>query len=224
MFVGKGKDSHTAMDYGAFVIFGNHASAVSIDTGDRRFYPIQMSNAQIGNMPYFDALSVNMRDNGYAIFDFLANLDLTGYDVRHPSVVNGQRVADNQFRMQLVEDSLTEPLQFIAAIARHELKEQFIGAQAIDLKEGSEEEFRCQQGEIYNAYTKWYLTKHNNDTKYLCKQRTFLNELDKLGLKNEKRSWKDTENQTVRSWCYQFNFSQVRSAFCALLKNPQYDF
>ena len=61
VFTKKGKDPHTAMSYNAIAMFGNSAGAISIDTGDRRLFPIQMSNAKIGDMAYFDALSVNMR-------------------------------------------------------------------------------------------------------------------------------------------------------------------
>ena len=139
-------------------------------------------------------------------------------------MVNGQRVAENQFRMQLVEDSLPESLQYIVSIARHEQKHQFIGAQAMDLPEVADTELRCQKEDLYKTYNAWYLTKHNNDTKYLCKPKKFFEEFDKLGLKNEKRSWKDANGDTGRSWCYQFSYSQVRSAFRALLKNPEYDF
>jgi len=224
VFVGKGKDSRTAMDYGAFVIFGNHASAISLDTGDRRIYPIQMSNEMIGNVPYFDALSDNMKDHGYLIFDFLANLDLTGYNVRQPAIAHGERVADNQFRMQLVEDSLSEPLQWLISIAQHEQKCKFIGGQPIDLPERANAELKCQQSELYAAYCDWYKEKHHGEVKFLCKMRTMLIEVEKLGIKNEKRQWVDENGDRIRKWCYTLTFSSVRDGFRALLKNPNYDF
>lgn len=224
VFTKKGKDAHTAMSYNAIVMFGNNSSAISIDAGDRRLCPIQMSNAMIGNMEYFNALSKAMEQNGYKIFDFLANLDLTGYDVRHPTMAHGQRVEENQFRVRLVEDSLTEPLNFMVAIARHETKHLFIGAEPLDVREGTEEALRCQQSELYKAYSEWYILKHHGDTKYLCKQKTFIPEIERLGLKNEKRRWKDSEGQTQRSWCYSFTFTELRNAFRSLLKNPSYDF
>ena len=224
VFTKKGQDAHTAMSYNAIVMFGNNASAISIDAGDRRLCPIQMSNAMIGNMEYFDTLSSSMEQNGYAIFDFLTNLDLTGYDVRHPSMVHGQRVEENQFRVRLVENSLTEPLNFMVSIARHEAKALFIGAQPLDVREGSEEALRCQQGELYKAYADWFKAKHNGETKYLCIQKNFIPEIERLGLVNEKRRWKDAEGQTQRMWCYSFNFTELRDAFRTLLKNPTYDF
>jgi len=100
-------------------------------------------------------------------------------------------VADNQFRMQLVEDSLSEPLQWLISIAQHEQKFKFIGGQPIDLPERADTELKCQQSDLYAAYCDWYKEKHHGEVKFLCKMRTMLIEVEKLGLKNEKRQWTD---------------------------------
>ena len=223
-FTKKCKDTHMAMAYWAVVLFGNNSSAISVDTGDRRLYPIQMSNAMIGNVAYFNTLTECMEKQGYAIFHFLSNLDISAYDVRHPAIVEGKRAEDNEFRMRIVEDGLSEPLQYMISIACHEQKDKFIGAQAIDTREGSDEELRFQQSEIYATYCEWYKSRHNNDIKYLCKSRTMATEIEKIGLKSEKRRWKDAEGQTQRTWCYLTNFEQLRDGFRTLLKNPAYDF
>ena len=224
VFVKKGKDPHTAMSYSAIVIFGNNASAITVDTGDRRFYPIQMSNARIGDIEYFNTLTDSMAEHGYKIFDFLTNLDVTGYDVRHPAVAEGKRAEDNQFRLQLVEDGLSEPLHYLISIACHEQKNKFIGAQPIDTRESDNAEFKCQISELYTSYCEWYQSKHNNDVKYLCKQRTFISELEKVGLKSVKKQWTDEAGERVRMWCLTLTFIQLRDGFRTLLKNQTYDF
>jgi hypothetical protein len=180
-----------------------------------------MSNAQIGNAAYFDTLSINMRENGYKIFDFLANLDLTGYDVRYPSLAHGQRVNENTFRVQLVEDSLSEPLQYVISIAQHEQKAQFIGPQSIDLPELSNAEFKCQQSEFYDKFAAWYLLKNRGESKYLCKPRS---RDTTIGIPNEKKQWTDENGDRIRKWGYTFTFDRVREGFRTLLKNPAYDF
>ena len=80
----KGKEAYSIRDCGRFVFLTNNSWAVKVESRDRRYVVIECSKEQVGNRDYFRRLAgaINHPDAAPSVFQYLASLDLTGWDHR----------------------------------------------------------------------------------------------------------------------------------------------
>lgn len=86
----KGFDVQQMESFSRLLISSNEDWVVPATSDERRYFVLDVSEARLGDKPYFDALYAEMDNGGpAALLHYLQGVDLTGFNVRLPPVTQG---------------------------------------------------------------------------------------------------------------------------------------
>lgn len=99
----KGFEPYPINDYTAYVFLTNNFNFMKVVLA--RFLVSPVDESKIGDVKYFTDLAKSMEDNAELFFNYLANIDLTNFQVT--------KIPMTSMKIEIMEDNLSAPLKFI---------------------------------------------------------------------------------------------------------------
>jgi hypothetical protein len=194
--VKKGEDVD---DFMRFIFTSNCDVALRLNASDRRYLPIEVSPAMIGNRKYFKALlkEFNDVDVQRAFFNLVCNIDLTNWEIRD--------IPDTKLKLELIEINLKSTERYVIEWAKGERPE---------FQYDDEGVMTCRVVPVYEDYARWI--DNNREHKAVAK-RVFYRELAANSVAKKNRR---VEGVQTKVWT--FTKQGMQEHIRSILKNKEF--
>jgi hypothetical protein len=136
----KGKEAFLIRCFIRLLLTSNCRNPMLSDKYDRRLFALEVSNIKVGDREYFAQLHKDINDEAVLkeFFDYVVNIDLTGWDHRTIPMTN--------LKIKLVSDSFSASIRYLVDLGNNERpRYQFNGSDIMRIKAIS----------LYEDYRDW---------------------------------------------------------------------
>jgi hypothetical protein len=169
----KGLESYTGAAYENYIMMSNNDYIVHIPKDDRRFAPIQASNARCGDKAYFDRLAAALtRETAEKFLHVLMTRDISGWN-KHDRPMTSLRAS-------MIDRSLSAPIAFLHAVADGE------ACPPLEHNGPPDGEFRMHKDEFFKKFDAWTVETKTN---YRGNIKAFMSEISPYIEVKKSRLW-----------------------------------
>lgn len=205
----KGVDSYKATAFARYMFFTNNENALRVENSDRRFCMIKCKNEFAQDKETFDAIYSELDSMDYikAWFDYLADVDLTGFNVRS--------VPTTKYKQEQKLACLSSPLQWLIEAMTENV---FVDSKDEDDIDQYNEGVLVSKELVVGAYDRW-CDEEKLSTKFRLNTKRLTQELGYVGIE-----YKRVRIGSERKRGFIFSKEAILQGFQRYLKNPDFVF
>lgn len=199
----KGVDPYEIHDYSRMILTSNSDKPIRVNEHDRRYFPLKISTAKLGNQPYFNALLAQTKstESQRAFYDYLCNRDISDFDPRD--------IPYTELKTELVMDNLDTAIMYFI-----ETLKGIHNTIHVDFAAAEDGRLKVRMTDLFRNYTEWV---DENKMHGLLAKREFSKSLKKkLGV-----SAKTIRDNGESYWGYDLREKALKDALVKHSKNPK---